>query len=92
MKFDEMFLAIKEANKRFYKISKLREKIALTQEKKNFEIRDKNQKILESLENKTEEFLKFEIDKFEQKLDRFVNEPLDTLSEELAQQIKNNLC
>ena len=88
MKFDEMFLAIKEANKRFYKISKLREKIALTQEKKNFEIRDKNQKILESLENKTEEFLKFEIDKFEQKLDRFVNELLDTLSEELAQQIK----
>ena len=67
MKFDEMFLAIKEANKRFYKISKLREKIALTQEKKNFEIRDKNQKILESLENKTEEFLET-LNKYEKEL------------------------
>lgn len=90
MKFDEMFLVIREANKRFYKISRLREKIALMEDKKNLSIQNRNKEILDIIEKKTEDFLTFEIDKYINKLDDAVNLLLDTLNEELREKLIKN--
>ena len=90
MKFDEMFLAIKEANKRFYKISKLRERIAVSNEKRNSEIFSKNEELINNLNLRTEEFLKFEIDKYIEKLDLIIEDLVRTLNANLASEIMMN--